>query len=126
MSPVDAALWFRWSRIYAREYIGFYFNVRIAGRVDNPPGGQARGIEAHFDNTAFRLDAVGIRPDHYDIIEFRGRAGVGALGAVLAYERLFLREASDFRPTQKIIVTEVLNPELWLIYRQFNVRVDVV
>ncbi len=126
VSPNDRDLWHRWRVMFAHEYESFHFNVRVAGRTDLRPETPPLEAEQIFDNTSFRIDAVGERADSWDIIEMRIHAGLGALGSILAYEQLFITNMGTLRPTRKILVTDNLRSALYPVFKRFNIRVDVV
>lgn len=126
ISPNDRDLWHRWRVMFAHEYEGFYFNVRVGGVTALPPNTSDTEAEQIFDNTSFRIDAVGIHDDSWDIIEMRIHAGLGALGSILAYEQMFITNMETLLPTRKILVTDNLRSVLYPVFRRFNIRIDVV
>lgn len=102
------------------------FNVRVGGGRDVPPG-----VEPQFEAlwkklTQKRIDAVGFRPGQVWILEFKGQAGLAALGQTLGYVQLYQRQ---FRPGSQIvpaIITDLLGPDDEFLFATNGVRIFIV
>lgn len=123
VSQNDLRLWEEWRRVYAKEYVGLYFDVALGQGTAAPPGTPDNLASAWRRLTQFRADLVADHGDRWDLIEFRPNAGPGAIGAVQVYSSLWRAAPPDGRPLRVLIVTDRMATEAALVARLAGVEV---
>jgi len=76
--------------------------------------------------TQFRLDVVGHKDKVVTIFEIKPQAGIGALGQVLAYRELYLKEFGSDIDMGLAIVTDRVGPDIEYIYGRFGIKLYIV
>jgi len=106
VSSEDLLLWERFRKLYAKDYVAFYFDVALGSGEDAAPGVNENVAKAWNRLTKFRADVVGDTGEEWHLIELRPNAGPGAVGAIQTYSTLWLTGPPDSRPVKPIIVTD--------------------
>ncbi len=106
MAARDLALYSRFQQRLPAPYRGFHFNVRLGTPPDAPPDQREEILKAWTFLNARRIDAVGVLPERFDIIEFRRGAGQAAVGALDMYGFLWQQDPPDARPIRLFLVTD--------------------
>ena len=106
MAARDLALYSRFRQQLPAPYLGFHFNIALGTPPDAPPDQREEILKAWTFLNARRIDAVGILPERFDIIEFRRGAGQAALGALSMYAHLWRQDPPDPRPITTLLVTD--------------------
>lgn len=70
-----------------------------------------------------RLDVVVERPDLVIIIEVKGVAGMSAVGQLLGYEALWLRDRGTDRPVQLLLVCERVEADMRAVFAFYEIEV---
>lgn len=112
MSSNDLPLWERFQDKYGSEFLGFYFDV-LVGTPSDIPAGTPENMSTMWERiTAKRVDAVGVKPDTYWLIEFRPNAAAGALGTIITYMTAWRKDPPDDKPIQPVVVSDVFDPDI--------------
>lgn len=126
MKPADVVLIER----FIEKYPGIYDKVAYSfpvgsGAPADPVVNQESGGSVEY--LYFRkIDMVAMRGNAIDIIEVKPRAGTSAIGQVLGYRDLFLR---DERPSVKpscLIITDETNIDVEHVAEKQGVKIIVV
>ena len=106
VSSEDLVLWDQFRRLYAKDYVAFYFDVALGSGEESPPGTRPSVAEAWKRLTRFRADVLGDTGTGWHLIELRPNAGPGAVGALQTYSTLWSMGPPDGRSVQPILVTD--------------------
>ena len=87
--PDDIKVWERFLLRYGDEYTHFDYDVRVGYGRDPGPSYDQKMRQMGVDLSQRRIDAVGHKVDHLDIIEITHSAGLTAVGQLLAYPVLY-------------------------------------
>jgi len=88
----------RWLILHEKEWEQYDFDVHVGVGVEMPEAGEKYST-MYKRLTQKRIDVVAKRPREIMLIEIRPRTDHTALGNLLAYRDLFLR---DFKPTEHV------------------------
>lgn len=111
MAGRDLGLWARWREQLPFPYQGFYFDAALGTPPTPDPTVRPEANRAWEFILARRIDAVGILPEAYHIIELRRGADQAAIGAVEIYCYLWRQDPPDERTCLPILVTDALDPD---------------
>lgn len=107
----DLGIWSLFRQRLPFPYTGFLFDVAL-GTPPEVPGATPENIRKAWEFlNARRIDAVGILPERFDIIEIRRGAGQAAIGALRMYAFLWRQDPPDPRPVRLILVTDQADPD---------------
>ena len=73
-----------------------------------------------------RVDVVVERPNEVLLIEVKGIAGMGAVGQLLGYEALWLRERGVDRPVRLLLVCERVEADMRAVFAYYEIEVVVM
>ncbi len=111
MAGRDLGIWAIWRKQLPFPYQGFYFDATIG----TPPAGDPSLLPATNIAWAFllasRIDALGVLPNEWHIIEIRRGADKAAVGALKGYAFLWNRDPPDHRPIRTILVTDAMDSD---------------
>ena len=106
MLPVEAELWDKFLRERTPEFIKLEYDVHV-GDVPPPPETLPDYLKGMFQSVySKRIDVVAHDPDKIYVIEVKPRAGMTALGQVLAYKFLYERDFKPIVPVEMRLVCE--------------------
>lgn len=107
----DLGLWAQWRQNLPFPYEGFYFDAAL-GTPPEPDPSLRPGTNAAWQFlTARRIDAVGILPDRYHVIEIRRGADQSAIGALEIYCHLWAIDPPDRLPCFPVLVTDLMDTD---------------
>jgi hypothetical protein len=107
----DLGIWGKWRQSFPFPYEGFYFDVALGTPPAADPDVRAEVNRAWEFLLAKRIDAVGILPNSYHIIELRRGADQAAIGALTMYCFLWNQDPPDNKPCIPILVTDRLDTD---------------
>jgi hypothetical protein len=126
MARRDATIWERYLKLEASSWVGFAYDVALGGQnVTDPAATEAEILGWRF-STAQRIDVVGDRGAEHWIIEVRSQARMGAIGAVIGYTMLALREPWTELPLVPCVITDNMSPDVRYVAEQLSVQVIIV
>lgn len=70
-----------------------------------------------------RVDVVIERADEVVIVEVKGIAGMGAVGQLLGYEALWLRERGLDRAVRLLLVCERMEADMSSVFEDYGIEV---
>ncbi len=126
MSSKDYAIWQRFRREYGVGFSALYYDVGLGTMLTTPHDPNAPVNRMWARLTAFRADVVGESPEHWTLIEIRDNAGPGAIGSLITYRDLWLRDPPDERPLRLWLVTDAIHADLRPSLRALDVELYVV
>lgn len=107
----DLGIWSQWRTRLPHPYQGFYFDVALGTPPPADPALRAEVNRAWEFLLAKRIDAVGVLPNAYHIIEIRRGADQSAIGALDMYCFLWRNDPPDDRPCVPVLVTDHLDSD---------------
>ena len=122
----EGILWLRFVERFGGNYDGFYFNVRIGEGAPPPEGLVEPYISMATQVSQKRIDAVGVKPDFWEIFEVRERASPGALGQIKMYESLWLADPPDARPVRLTLISDRVDYDVITAAKAQNIIVILV
>jgi len=111
MAGRDLGIWAIWRKQLPFPYQGFYFDVALGTPPPDDPTLHPGTNIAWAFLLASRIDALGLLPDAWHIIELRRGADKAAVGTVKGYAFLWRRDPPDSKPVSTILVTDIMDPE---------------
>ena len=119
-------LWNRFLDRYGAEWSAFEYDVRVG-----PPSGAARGFDAQTQAvfealTRLRIDAVGYRGPEIWLLEVKPFAGISAVGQLIGYRELFLRERPEVAEVALGVVTDRFTPAVGEVLASQGIQVWLV
>jgi len=121
----DVEVWRRWRPVLEKRYEKIEYNVRVGG---TKPSALEEPIYAEMWEkiSARRIDCVGHARDHIALIEFRAFAGPSAIGQLLMYKTLYLRDFVVEKPIKLILVTDILREDILMAALGAGIEIEVV
>lgn len=126
MSSLDTPLWSRFQAKHGSEFTGFYFDAALGTPSTTPPDTPDNLQKMWTRLTSKRMDAVGVKPDEWWILEMRPNASMGALGTIITYTNLWRLEPLDHNPIISVIVTDFPDPDLVKLAPLYGVEIITV
>ena len=102
----DLGIWSIFRQQLPFPYRGFHFDVALGTPPRVDPEMEPNLIRAWEFLNARRIDALGVLPERWDIIEIRRGAGQAAIGALRMYGFLWRKDPPDQTPINLILVTD--------------------
>lgn len=126
MLPREILIFKNWLTLHETEYDRFDYNTRIGSGVDPGPTWPDYVRQCAVMNSQLRLDAVAWKGSNPTLIEVKDRAGASALGQLLTYEAVWLRDFPTGPPPLLILVTNRIQVNMGPLITKAGVRLDVV
>jgi hypothetical protein len=123
MSKEDYAIWTRYQPTARSAFTDLYFNVRL-GWGDQPvQEDDAKLRDAWYDLNAKRADVVATTTNGPWIIELRHMANANAIGRLLQYRQLWMRDPPLPGAVVLVLVTDRHDPDLIDLGRSMAIQV---
>lgn len=126
MSAEDHQIWLRFRELYSQEFKAFYFSVHVGEPIMWTEGLEEELALMVEHISRRRIDAVGEKDHEWWLIEFRKDAGPGAIGSILTYKILWEEDPPDNRPVVPVIVTDVMDVNIFRVCNKLNIVYLVV
>jgi hypothetical protein len=112
MGPGDKAIWTKYLLAGGAQFAPFTYDLRVGDGADLGPNPNQlqRSIAAAL--TRKRIDVLYYRDGNPIIVEVKQRAGLTAIGQLLGYQRLFMRDNPSSPMPILVLVTDVLQPDM--------------
>jgi hypothetical protein len=126
MFPRDIEIWHKFLEIYAADYEGFDYDLKVGSGIDyswEPDKALRRGA---FINSKKRIDAVGYQSDQIVIFEVKPDATASAIGQAVSYSHLYEKEYAPALKCVPAIVTNREVPDTRRLTEQFGVLYFVI
>jgi len=126
LMPVDLAIWNRFMDKYAADFVGFQYDVTVGEGAKAPEGASDADKYLLWSLTVKRIDCLGIRKDRVIVFEVKPRLGMAAIGQMVSYYVLWLRQYGRPPAVQVATVCEQSEPDLEFVAAQLGFLVIVV
>ncbi len=105
---VDIAVWLRYLNKHPDLYDAIEYDIRVGDGRDPGPDYPDNIRRMALDLSRRRIDAIGHTLDTITLIEITRRAGLTAIGQLIAYPILYAASYPTTRPVQMLLVCEEL------------------
>ncbi len=126
MLPGDIALWQRFLVKHGEYYERFEYDRHVGQGVPIDPAWPPEIARAALALTQKRIDAVGFHGDETWIFEVKPDAGLGAVGQLVSYKALWIRDFGAPAKLYLAIVTDRLNPDEQYLFSTYDIRIFIV
>jgi hypothetical protein len=123
MALRDAEVWVDFIRLHGAKFLGFSYDLALGGSSIELPTETPESLRAWQYLTALKVDAFGWQGNQAWLIEVRPDATVSALGAVICYQLVAVREAFTPLPIIPAIVCRNIQPDVEWVCAQLGVQV---
>lgn len=126
MKPADVLIWERFLDTHPNKYKKVLYDFCCG---ESRPGLPEMTDNLNEDWRVLgqkKIDVIADAEDHFDVIEVKPRAGLGALGQALAYKWLYESDEIPDRRCVPVIVTDELMPDMQRVADAHGVRIFVV
>lgn len=124
--PQEVRIWDRFLRNPPWPIVSVVYDLHVGQGIPPKPEwdeGMVRMVQAV---TRKRMDAVVTIPGATVLIEIKPRAGMSALGQLIAYKQLFLSEHAPVGDLRLACVCEHVEADLDRVFRQNGIEIYVV
>ena len=126
MFPQDVRLWERFLAIYGDQFERFEYDVKVGRGIEPPPDLDEPYRSAAVILSKKRIDAVGYKGDQIWIFEVKPDMGLAALGQLLAYKELWIRDRGDKDRLRLAAVTDNIIDDERYVYEKFGIKIYLV
>lgn len=126
MLPDERNIWHRFIVPRESQYIKITYDLHLG--EGSPPllddTKQVKAVKAATSRS--RVDAIGETPVEIIIYEVKSRAGKSALGQLLNYRQLYLKEYNPTKPVRLAVVCERLAPDILPTFKSYGIEIFIV
>lgn len=126
LMPLEVPIWERFLASTDLEFLSLRYDVHLGAGAPVDPAWPAWLVKQVAAVSRKRVDVVGETADAIYIIEIKPRAGMGALGQLLAYELLYRHERRPAKPIIKVALCERVESDVPAVFASYGIRVVVV
>lgn len=124
--PNEIRLWKRFLANPPFPVVSVTYDLHLGRGAPLQPHWDESMIRMVAEVTRKRVDAIVVTPGATVIIEIKPRAGMSALGQLLAYKQLFLSEYSPAGQLRLACVCERVAPDLDRVFASHGIELYVV
>jgi len=125
MIPAEAALLTAWITKHWSQFDRVEYNVRVGHGIIQDTTSPDFAQQAALANSQRRIDAMVWRGKDPTIVEVKVRGSLWALGQLLGYRQLWLRDNPNVYPGI-IMLCGSIDPDTQYVFDTLGVRVEVV
>ena len=111
MSPTEEALWDRYLTWARYTFLRVTYDLHLGDSAPIDPSWPPWLVDLVKATSRLRVDVIGETDKEIIIFEVKERAGMSALGQLLAYEALYREEYPTSKPIKKVVITNYLGPQ---------------
>jgi len=126
MLPSDVPLWHRYLDAHAKEFLRFYYNVRVGGPDISKIEGDETLKRMWYLNTAKRIDVIAERETDLWIIEVASSPYLRAVGQCLSYLYLWNLDPAIAKPAKMVLLCYYLDSDLEKVLTHHGVSVIAI
>jgi len=122
----EKVVWERFMELYPGKFETVDYDFRVGkgvdlvGELDAPWPRMAKMLSQK------RIDVIGWVGDSPTIIEIKKRVGLSALGQVLGYRILFMKDLKHFPEPKLLVICEMISEDDHEVLEGSNIPVEVV
>jgi len=126
LMPLEVPIWERYLASTDLEFTSITYDVHLGVGVPPDPSWPTWLVKQVAAVSRKRVDVLCETADAVYIFEIKPRAGMGALGQLLAYEQLYRNEYHPTKPIIKVALAERVESDVPAVFAQFGIRLVVV
>ena len=126
MLPGETEIWDRFLTVTKIPFTRFDYDVHVGELPDVPEGTPDYLIPLVQAVYRKRIDAVGFTDQEIWLFEVKQRAGLSAMGQVLAYKLLYVKDFQPGLPVKMGVVCELKSTDVDYLYSQHDIEVFMV
>jgi len=111
MMDVDVPVWWRFFDKWGWQFERFYYDTTLGGPLYTQEAMKDPLMKMWQRTLSKRADAIAESKTEVWIIEVTGSAGLRALGQLMTYRALWLRDPVIMKPERLALVAEVADPD---------------
>lgn len=123
MLPQEAERWDQFISRYGLPEGRVEYDVHLGEGAPVDPAWPAWMVRMVKVLSTHRVDVIVERPDEVLIIEVKYVAGMGALGQLLGYEALWLKERGTDKAVRLVLVCERLESDMMAAFNFYEIEV---
>lgn len=123
MLPHETLIWDRFLDEYGMPEGEVDYDVHLGEGAEVDPSWPAWMVSMVKRLSTHRADVVVRRPHEVLIIETKSIAGMGAVGQLVGYEALWLRQYGVDRPVRLLCVCEKMEADIREVFRFYEIEV---
>lgn len=126
MVPEEIEIWKRFLKLHGNKFDGFKYDIHVGKGTGPIPGYSKKEQEMFIRLTQKRIDVVAHKRGNAYIIEIKSRAGLSAIGQLIAYRRLYQEKYGRFSVAGMAIVAESIDPDVRHVAETARIKVILV
>lgn len=126
MLPREILIFKNWLKLHEWEYDRLDYNTRIGSGNDPGPTWPDYVRQQAIANTQLRIDAIAWKGNEPTLIEVKDRAGAAAIGQIVTYEAVWLKDNPGSPPPKLLIVTNRIQHNILPVLQKAGVGLDQV
>lgn len=126
MFPLDIAIWERFLIGNADHYNSFSYDVKVGKGTKAHKPKDAVYVQMQSVLSKFRVDVIGDHGDYLELFEVKPNASASAIGQVIVYLMLFVKEYNEDIPVKGAIVTDFEKPDMRSLTEELGMNYYVV
>lgn len=126
MKPADRKIWEKFIAEFPDAYDECRYDVHVGSIpkfVDPNPLSGSDGEERLYKR---KIDVIAYKENEIDAIELKPRAGSSAIGQVLMYRDLFIKEYKPGRFVRPVIITDVSDTDVLAFAEKAGVKMILI
>ena len=126
MKPRDIEIWERFIEKYPEAYANCQYDFHVGDAPEWLKGETAKDTKNQHMLYQLKIDVLGYKDSHIDLIEVKPNAGPASIGQVLGYKMLYERDEKPLLPVFPVIVTNELKLNMDFLCNEQGVKLYVV
>jgi len=124
--PSDATLWDKFITTYPEFFDEIEYDVHVGEGIEIDQNWPDYIATMATILTQRRIDVVGYKNSQVWIVELKHDPGVGALGQLIAYQSLYLREHTAIERVELALISNRIDRDLAFLLTKHNIHAYVV
>lgn len=126
MLPEERRIWSKFITGKERNYLKLTYDLHLGYGVF-PPYDASPQLKAVIESTSRkRVDAIGESVNQITIFEVKPRGGMSAMGQLLTYKDLYVKEYRPTKPIKLALVCERLEPDVSSTLQANGIEIFIV
>jgi len=126
LMPHEIPIWEAWLDIHEHDYDTYEYDVRVGESITPPPDVDANIATMAVDLAKKRIDVVAWLNNKPTIIEIKDYAGLTAIGQLVSYPLLFIKEFPESLPPDIKLIASRLLPDVAYILTTYEIPFEII
>lgn len=122
----EIPIWEAWLQLHDSEYDRFDYDVRVGESITPPPDVDANIATMAVDLAKKRIDVVAWKAGKPTIIEIKDYAGLTAVGQLVSYPLLFIKEFPSVQSPDMMLIASRLLPDIAYILDTYEIPYEII